>query len=106
MRYRLIVLILGPFMLWSIYFITLYGLQAIGCRANWDTALVAGIPMLRLLLVAVLTASATLSAAMYVLAGRLAADQLAIAKIGRYCTAAGLFSTIIIFPGVFWLELC
>ncbi len=106
MRYRLLILILGPFILWSVYFITLYGVQAVGCRANWDTALLAGIPVLRLILVAILVASAIVSVAMYVLAGRIETDQVAITKIGRYCAAAALFSTMIIFPGVLWLELC
>ncbi len=106
MRYRLIFLIIGPFILWSIYFITLYGVQAVGCRARWDTAFIASVPILRLILVSILGASAILSAAMYVLAGRIETEQLAITKIGRYCAAAGLFSTIILIPGVLWLELC
>ncbi|KXG87320.1 hypothetical protein [Agrobacterium bohemicum] len=92
--------------MWSIYFITLYGVHAVGCKANWNTAFLVGIPMLRLILVAILAASAILSVAMYVLARRKEADHLAIVKIGRYCAAAGLFSTMIIFPGVLWLDLC
>lgn len=126
MRYRLLVLILGPFILWSVYFITLYGVQAVGCRANWDTTYLGGIPVLRLILVAILVAATILSVAMYVLAGRMPdslairassdsgtaekgareTDQLALKRIGRYSAAAGLFATIIIFAGVLWLELC
>lgn len=106
MRYRLIFLVLGPFILWSVYFVTLYGVQAVGCRANWDTAFLVGIPLLRLILVAILAAAAILSVAMYVLARRIEDDQVAIMKIGRYCAVAGLFSTIVIFPGVLWLKLC
>jgi hypothetical protein len=106
MRYRLLILILGPFTLWSVYFITLYGVQAVGCRANWDTTFLGGIPVLRLILVAILAASAILSVAMYVLAGRIETDHVMIKKIGRYCAAAALFSTVIVFPGILWLELC
>lgn len=106
MRYRLIALILGPFIMWSIYFIGIYGVQAVGCRASWDTAFIAGIPLLRWILVAMLAASAALSALMYRLAIRIDTNQPSIQKIGYYCSAAGLFSTVIIFPGVFWLDLC
>lgn len=106
MRYRLIFFILGPFILWSIYFMTLYGGQAVGCKANLDTILVASVPVLRLILAAIMALSAVLSVAMYVFAVRMTHDQLAITKIGRYCAAAGLSSTIITFPGVLWLDLC
>ncbi|SCX34410.1 hypothetical protein [Agrobacterium rosae] len=106
MRYRLLILILGPFILWSVYFVTLYGVQAIGCRANWDTAFLPGFSVLRVVLVAILAASTILSVAMYILAGRLEVNQLVIKRIGRYCAAAGILSSMITFPGVLWLELC
>ena len=105
MRYRLLALILGSFVMWSIYFIGIYGVQAVGCKASWDTVVIAGI-LLRWVLVAMLAASAAMSALMYYLATRIDTDQPSIKKIDYYCAAAGLFSTVIIFPGVFWLELC
>ena len=106
MRYRLLALILGPFVMWSIYFIGIYGVQAVGCKASWDMTFIAGIPLLRWVLVAMLAASAAMSVLMYYLATRIDTDQPSIKRIGYYCAAAGLFSTVIIFPGVFWLELC
>ncbi len=84
----------------------IYGVQAVGCRANWDTAFLGGIPVLRLILVAILAASAILSVAMYMLAGRVETDHVVITAIGRYCAAAALFSTVNVFPGILWLELC
>ena len=105
MRYRLMLVILGPFVMWSIYFITLYGIQAVGCRANWDTVFLAGIPVLRLILVTLLVLSAVASTSIYIVTTKVHADQV-MRRIGSYCAAAGLFSTILIFPGVFWLQLC
>ncbi|MCM2474501.1 hypothetical protein HGO38_13550 [Rhizobium sp. CG5] len=106
MRYRLIFFIIGPFVLWSISFTTLYGVQGLGCRADWDTVLLAGFPLLRLVLMALLVLATALSAALYLAARSMDTHQPGMGRIARYSALAGMVSTVITFPGVFWLQLC
>lgn len=106
MRYRIIFVIIGPFLLWGAYFTALYSLQGIGCSANWDTIFLVGLPVLRIVLVAVFLLFIALSAWIYMVARKTEHGRTGIVRIGHYCALAGMLSTIIIFPGVFWLKLC
>lgn len=106
MRYRAIFIIIGPFVLWSVYFSALYAVQGVGCRANWDTVYLGGLPVLRLILIAMFLVAVTISAGMYLVVKNADQGQMGINRIGRYASLAGVLSTVIIFPGVLWLKLC
>jgi hypothetical protein len=104
MRYRLLMAIIGPFVLWIVYFALYYGIQSVGCAAGWETARVAGFPLLRAILIGFFALTVLLSLLVYHTSGT--GDSGSTGGIARYCALGGIFCTLLIFPGVFWLELC
>ncbi len=104
MRYRLLLAIIGPFVLWAVYFTLFYGIQAVGCSAGWDVKQVAGFPLLRTILIGLSVLTILLSTVTYRASRTVDTDMMG--RVARNCALAGLVSTLVIFIGVFWLKLC
>lgn len=106
MRYRIFFALAGPLILWAGYFLAIYGLQAVGCRAGWDGVMLGGISLLRVMTVVIVLMAVAVSGLIYLPYRRVEGANGGILSIARYCALAGLVSTILVFPGVFWLQLC
>lgn len=104
MRYSLLMAMIGPFVLWMVYFALYYGIQSVGCAAGWETTRVAGFPLLRTILIGLFALTALLSLLVYQTSRT--DDPGSMGGIARYCALGGVFCTLLVFPGVFWLELC
>ncbi|OJF98185.1 hypothetical protein AX761_12575 [Rhizobium sp. 58] len=104
MRYSLLTAIIGPFVLWTVYFALFYGIQAVGCKAGWETARVAGFPLLRAILIGLFMVTGLVSVLVYRTSRT--GNTGSLGNIVRYSALGGVVSTLLIFPGVVWLELC
>lgn len=105
MRYRTLFAIVGPLVLWAAFFTLFYSVQAVGCRAGWDATLLGGVSFLRLATIVLLVISVIAAGALYIYA-RSSPENAGVASIARYSALAGFLSTILVFPGVIWLQLC
>ncbi|MDO5898444.1 MULTISPECIES: hypothetical protein [unclassified Agrobacterium] len=105
-RYRIMMILIGPLLLWAMFFSLFYAVQSVGCRAGWDLVLWGDISQLRVLIVAVLGLALIVSAYAYFAVIKSEAASGGINRIGRYCAIAGMASTVLVFPGIFWLQLC
>lgn len=104
MRYSLLLAIIGPFLLWTLSFTLLYGVQSVGCAAGWETARVAGFPLLRVILIGLFVLTVGLSGLIYRTSKT--NDIGSMRSIACYSALGGMVSSLLIFPGVIWLELC
>ena len=104
--YQVTLLLLGPLLIWAMFFSLFYALQFVGCRAGWDLVLWGTVSQLRVLIVAVLGLALIASAYACFAIIRSDAARSGLNRIGRYCAIASLASTIFVFPGIFWLQLC
>lgn len=106
MRYRILFALAGPLILWAGYFSAIYGLQAVGCRAGWDVMMLGGISLLRLTTIVAFVMAVSVSALLYLPHRKVEVGGETLLPIARYVALAGLASTILVFAGVFWLQLC
>ncbi|MDH4441590.1 MAG: hypothetical protein QE284_14530 [Rhizobium sp.] len=102
--------LLAGFILWSGLFLSLYGVQATGCKLGWHQIAIGPISLLRLLLSGLLL---TGMAGLYMMATRwLRADGDAdperqrLLQIARMLHAAAVAATLLTFAGIVWLTLC
>ena len=91
--------LLAGFTLWSVAFVALYALQALGCLGHWDKAIH------RLVLVGCYAAFLLGLAATLIWQRRTAGDDI-IARIGIWATIAALAATAVIFAPTLFVTLC
>ncbi|MGF7163440.1 hypothetical protein FHS85_005108 [Rhodoligotrophos appendicifer] len=99
-------LILASFILWSVAFLLLYGLQATGCRMGWhDTVILNSVSLLRLMMAGLtLVVLMVLAALLRRLPGE--ASEPFMRDVATYLSIAALVSAAFSFAGTFWLTLC
>lgn len=105
-RYQVMLVLIGPLLIWALFFSLFYALQSVGCRAGWDLVLWGNISQLRVVIVAVLGLALIMSAYAYFAIIKNQAAGAGLRRIGQYCAIASMASTILVFPGIFWLQLC
>lgn len=93
---QIVRIILG-FVLWSGFFLLIYGAQATGCAIGMDPA------RLRLVLIAALGLGVVAGVWPIVLARR-HASPLSNSALLASCAALG--ATVLVFSGVLWMKLC
>lgn len=111
-----ILLLIAGFTAWSAAFVTLYGLQATGCRLGWHhSALAGGLILHRVVLVAVfLLFLAGMAGLTWWLFLRLRETRelrpqgakVFIDSVSLHASIAALGATVFCFAGVFWLTAC
>lgn len=106
MRYRIFFALAGPLILWAGYFLVIYAAQAVGCRAGWDGVMLGGVSLLRVITIVTVLMAVLVSGLIYLPYRKVEGPDGGIVPIARHCALAGLLSTILVFPGVFWLQLC
>ncbi len=109
MKHALAIALLLPFTGWSVAFLAIYGAQTMGCAAGWQNVELFGVSHLRLLLVVMLAAMAALvafSGWRVVAAVRRNGQNRTMIDVTRYTALAATLSTVFVFIGVFWLQLC
>lgn len=106
-------LLLAGFVLWSLAFVVLYGMQATGCRLGWDSvALMGWISVQRAVLVLVFLGFLAAHFGLYLaLRGqrqRVGEDTSGnfSRKAGAQLALAALGAAVFCFAGVFWLSAC
>lgn len=105
-RYRLLLLIIGPLTIWALFFLALYGMQAVGCEMGLQMKMWGGFNALRILVIALfLLATAVV---IYFTKLMWQPNHLAggMRRIMRYCALGSSFSIVAVFSGVFWLQMC
>ncbi|THV20207.1 hypothetical protein [Peteryoungia ipomoeae] len=103
--------LLSGFLVWSVGFLLLYGVQATGCHLGWHEVPIGPISALRLILLALLAAMLALIGALvwHATKARRTAQSENIgilADIARLLQIAALASTVLVYAGVAWLTLC
>ncbi|PYB70435.1 hypothetical protein [Rhizobium wuzhouense] len=103
--------LLSGFILWSVAFLSLYAVQATGCKLGWHQIPVGPISLLRLVLSGVLLLTLAL---LYVIdirwlrppvnAGK--DERQMIMRISKVVHIAAAAATFVTFAGIFWLTLC
>ncbi|WP_313618279.1 hypothetical protein [Agrobacterium sp.] len=105
-RYKLLFLLIGPLTLWALFFLCLYSVQAVGCEMGLQATMWGGFTSLRaLVIILFLLASATVIYLTTIMWQQNRFGE-GLNRIIRYCALASTFSTVVIFPGIFWLQMC
>jgi len=105
-RYKLLFLLIGPLTLLAMYFLGIYSVQAVGCEMELQATVWGGFTSLRaLLIILFLLASATVIYLTTIMWQQTRFGE-GLNRIMRYCALASSFSTVVIFPGIFWLQIC
>lgn len=105
-------MLLAGFVLWSVVFVALYGMQATGCRIGWQSIEIAGpVTLQRAVLVLMLLGALVLHAWLYVLLRRTQETSKPEAfdfsrRVGALLALAALGAALFCFSGVFWLSVC
>lgn len=102
----MLLMLIGPLLLWAVFFTLFYAAQTVGCQSGWDSVFWGNISLLRAVIVSMLLFAMVASAGIYMVVKQSRAFSAGISRIGRYCAIASVVSTILVFPGVFWLQLC
>lgn len=105
-RYKLLFLIIGPLTIWALFFLTLYGVQAVGCEMGLQTAMWGGLSALRALVIAVFLLGTAIAIYLANFLWQQTSADVGLIRVMRYCALASLFSTAVVFSGVLWLQLC
>lgn len=105
-RYRLLFLLVGPLALWALLFLSLYGVQAVGCGIGLQTSMWGGFPALRALAVVLFLLASVAVIFLATVMWQQNGFGEGLNRIMRFCALASSFSTVAIFPGVFWLQMC
>ncbi|WP_290685478.1 MULTISPECIES: hypothetical protein [unclassified Haematobacter] len=93
--------LVGPFVIWSIAFVLLYGTHATGCALGWEGRVFLTTSLLRAVLAGIL---ALTFAALFLL--RPAGGEEPLARVARLMFIAALVATVFCFWAVFVLPLC
>jgi hypothetical protein len=110
---RAVALLAVGFTAWSLVFLLLYAIQAVGCRLSWNhVAFVGGIDLLRLLLVGTYV-SALLATVFLYLRLRVRSHTANLQSVAKFLdkassqsSLAAVGSVAFCFAGVFWLTAC
>ncbi|MGE0418083.1 MAG: hypothetical protein AB7O80_14865 [Acetobacteraceae bacterium] len=108
-------MLLSGFVLWSLAFVVLYGMQATGCHFGWHTMLLAGaVTVQRAVLVGLFLVFVAFHVVLYVVLLRAVANGTAARdepegfsrEAGLHLALAAFGAAIFCFSGVFWLSAC
>jgi hypothetical protein len=111
---RPFLMLLSGFVLWSVAFVVLYAVQALGCRLAWDGISLAGpLGLHRAVLVGLFAAFAVLQVLLYLLlrkspkaVHRETGPRLFAAQAAAHLGLVALGAAIFTFAGVSWLTTC
>jgi len=106
-----LVWLVAGFTVWAAGFSALYGLHAVGCRAGWEDAGVAGLSTNRIMLLAAYLGHAALGAALWFPLVRIAArweghSARTVRRVAAMVTLAAVASTLWTGAPVLFLETC
>ena len=111
---RPFLLLLSGFVLWSVAFVMLYAVQALGCRLAWDVVPLAGpVGLHRAVLVALFAGFVALHLLLYLLlrrspeaSGRQTGPRPFAAQASAHLGLVALGAAVFTFFGVTWLTTC
>ncbi|GGG91322.1 hypothetical protein GCM10007420_03240 [Glycocaulis albus] len=103
--------LIAGFSVWGAGFSVLYGLHAVGCRAGWEEAGIAGLSANRIMLLAVYLGHGVLGAALWFPLNRIAgrwegASADTVRRVAVIVTLAAVISTLWTGAPVLFLEAC
>ncbi|KQW27196.1 hypothetical protein ASE36_19815 [Rhizobium sp. Root274] len=103
--------LLAGFVLWSVAFLLLYGVQATGCKLGWHETPLGPTSLLRGMLSAMVLTTLVLFHLMErhwlkPVAGATEDERRRLLHISRLANLAAAAATLATFAGIFWLTLC